>query len=54
MHPELDRGDLRILDAVQEHGELSAADVAERLGMSASTCWRRTSRLTELGVIGGA
>ncbi|HET7756766.1 MAG TPA: Lrp/AsnC family transcriptional regulator [Steroidobacteraceae bacterium] len=51
MHPELDRGDLRILDAVQEHGELSAADLAERLGMSASTCWRRMGRLTELGVI---
>jgi Lrp/AsnC family transcriptional regulator len=51
MHPELDRGDLRILHVVQDHGELSAADLAERLGMSASTCWRRVSRLTELGVI---
>ncbi|MGH8268070.1 MAG: Lrp/AsnC family transcriptional regulator [Steroidobacteraceae bacterium] len=51
MQPELDRGDLRILDVLQEHGDLSAADLAERLGMSASTCWRRMSRLTELGVI---
>jgi len=51
MHPELDHGDLRILDLIQEHGDLSAADVAERLGMSASTCWRRMGRLTELGVI---
>ncbi|MGH8133881.1 MAG: Lrp/AsnC family transcriptional regulator, partial [Steroidobacteraceae bacterium] len=41
----------RILDVLQEHGDLSAADLAERLGMSASTCWRRMSRLTELGVI---
>jgi Lrp/AsnC family transcriptional regulator len=48
---ELDRGDLRILDLVQEHGDLSAAEIADRLGMTASTCWRRMSRLQELGVI---
>ncbi|HXO66339.1 MAG TPA: Lrp/AsnC family transcriptional regulator [Steroidobacteraceae bacterium] len=51
MQPELDRVDLRILDLLQAHGDLSAAEVGERLGMSASTCWRRVSRLTELGVI---
>ena len=51
MQVELDRSDLRILDLVQQHGDLSAADVAERLGMTASTCWRRMSRLQELGVI---
>ena len=51
MQPELDRSDLRILDQVQERGDLSAADIAERLGMTASTCWRRMSRLQELGVI---
>ncbi len=51
MHSALTRGDLRILDLVQEHGDLSAAEVAERLGMSPSTCWRRLGRLTELGVI---
>ena len=51
MQPELDRVDLRILDLLQARGDLSAAEVAEQLGMSASTCWRRVSRLTELGVI---
>ena len=51
MHPELSRGDLRILDLVQEHGDLSAAEIAERLSLSASTCWRRLGRLTELGII---
>ena len=51
MHSELSRSDLRILDLMQQHGDLSAADVAERLGMSASTCWRRVTRLTELGII---
>jgi Lrp/AsnC family transcriptional regulator len=51
MQPKLDRADLRILDVLQEHGDLSAADLGERLSLSASTCWRRVSRLTELGVI---
>ena len=49
--PELDRADLRILEALQEHGNLSAAELAERLGMTASTVWRRVTRLEELGVI---
>jgi Lrp/AsnC family transcriptional regulator, cysteine-sensing transcriptional activator len=48
---ELTKGDLRILDLIQQHGDLSAAEIGERLSMSASTCWRRVSRLTELGVI---
>src|SRR5256886_10504767 len=51
MHPDLDRADLRILDLVQQHGHFSAAEVAERLRMTASTCWRRISRLEQLGVI---
>src|SRR5579864_4320589 len=51
MHEKLSRGDLRILDLVQQQGDLSAAEVAERLGTSPSTCWRRIGRLTELGII---
>jgi len=51
MQVELDRGDVRILEVLQQHGDLSAADVAERVGMTASTCWRRISRLQELGVL---
>jgi Lrp/AsnC family transcriptional regulator, cysteine-sensing transcriptional activator len=51
MQADFDRGDARILELVQEHGDLSAAQIAERLGMTASTCWRRVSRLEELKVI---
>jgi Lrp/AsnC family transcriptional regulator len=51
MQADLDRGDARILELIQEHGDLSAAEIAERLGMTASTCWRRVSRLQELGII---
>ncbi|HYM27532.1 MAG TPA: Lrp/AsnC family transcriptional regulator [Steroidobacteraceae bacterium] len=47
----LDRSDLRILELLQQQGQLSSAEVAERLGMTASTCWRRVSRLEEQGVI---
>jgi len=51
MHSGLDRSDLRILDVLQEHGHFSAAEIAERLGMTTSTCWRRVTRLEESGVI---
>ena len=51
MQIELDRADIRILDVLQHHGNLSAAEVAERVGLTPSTCWRRVSRLEELGVI---
>ncbi len=36
---------------LQEHGDLSAAEIAERLSLTTSTCWRRVSRLEEQGVI---
>ncbi|HEY5101387.1 MAG TPA: Lrp/AsnC family transcriptional regulator [Steroidobacteraceae bacterium] len=51
MHVALDRADLRILEVLQEHGNMSAADIAERVDLTTSTCWRRISRLEELGVI---
>ena len=48
---KLDRIDFRILDLLQEDASLSNADVAERVGLSANACWRRTRRLEEQGVI---
>ena len=49
--PQLDRADLRLLEVLQDHGNLSAAELAERVGLTATTCWRRVTRLEELGVI---
>jgi Lrp/AsnC family transcriptional regulator len=51
VQPRLDRTDLKILELLQEHGDLSAGQVAERLSLTSSTAWRRISRMQELGVI---
>lgn len=48
---ELDDASLRILDALQQDGVLSNADLAERVHLSASPCWRRVADLRERGVI---
>jgi len=53
MHPELDAVDLRILGLLQSDASLSAADVATRVGLSQSPCWRRIHRLEEEGFIAG-
>jgi Lrp/AsnC family transcriptional regulator len=47
----LDGTDLRILDVLQREGALSAADVAARVGLSATTCWRRIQQLEQSGVV---
>jgi len=51
MQIELDRNEMRILNILQRHGDLSAAQVAEKAGMSVSTCWRHIHRLEDLGII---
>ena len=47
----IDELDARILDVIQEDASLSVADLAERVGLSPSPCWRRIKRLEDLGVI---
>jgi Lrp/AsnC family transcriptional regulator len=49
--PLMDRLDRRILDLLQHDGSLTAADIAERVGLSKAPCWRRIQRLQETGVI---
>jgi Lrp/AsnC family transcriptional regulator len=48
---ELDAIDARILDILQHDAGLSVADVAEKVGLSASPCWRRIKRLEDTGYI---
>ncbi|MBE9607056.1 Lrp/AsnC family transcriptional regulator [Acetobacteraceae bacterium H6797] len=49
--PELDEASLRILDLLQTDSEISNAELAERVGLSASPCWRRVSEMRERGII---
>ena len=51
MQEDLDETDLRILAVLQEDCSLSAAQLAERVGLSQSPCWRRIQRLKEEGYI---
>lgn len=50
---QLDRTDIRILDALQKNARLTNAELAEQVGLSLSPCWRRLKRLEEIGVIEG-
>src|SRR5262245_14131212 len=52
-HPALDRIDRRILDVIQREGALPVAEVAARIGLSTTTCWRRIQALEQAGVIRG-
>ena len=49
----LDAIDRRILERLQQDGRLSNSDLAERVGLSSSPCWRRVKALEEAGVIKG-
>ncbi len=47
----MDKLDARILDLLQSHGEMTVAEIAERIGLSKAPCWRRIRKLQEDGVI---
>ena len=49
----LDPTDIRILSAVQKHGQLSKTKLAEIVNLSATPCWARLTRLREAGYIRG-
>ncbi len=51
MSEELDAIDVKILDLLQQDSSLSIADIAEKVGLSSSPCWRRIERLKKTGVI---
>jgi len=47
----LDAVDAKILDLIQHDAGLSVAEIADRVGLSSSPCWRRIKRLEDAGVI---
>lgn len=49
----IDIGDRKILRELQRNARLSNIDLAARVGMSPSTCLRRTRALEEAGIISG-
>jgi DNA-binding Lrp family transcriptional regulator len=49
-HP-LDNNAIKILRELQKNCRISTADLAEKLGMSTTPCWRRQKELEEKGYI---
>ena len=47
----MDKLDAKILELLQEDGGLSAAEIADRIGLSKAPCWRRIQKLQADGVI---
>ena len=50
---ELDKTDKRILEVLQREGRLSNRELAEKVSLSPSPCWRRLKELESQGVIMG-
>ncbi len=51
MSESLDAIDLKILDLIQQDAGISVAEIADKVGLSTSPCWRRIKRLEESGII---
>src|SRR3569832_385479 len=49
--PKLDANDLKILESVQDDASLQVSELAARVGLSQTPCWRRIQRLKDAGVI---
>ncbi|RID91144.1 Lrp/AsnC family transcriptional regulator [Gemmobacter lutimaris] len=49
---QIDPIDRRIIQTLQSEGGLSNQDLAERVGSSAASCWRRVRALEEAGILG--
>ena len=50
---KLTSNDKAIVRALQKDASLSQRELADLIGMSQNTCWRRLTRLKEMGVITG-
>ena len=49
----MDRLDRKILRLLQEDSTLAVADLAKKVGLSTTPCWRRIQKMEEEGVIRG-
>tara|TARA_R110000850_G_scaffold2230_15_gene11018 strand:+ start:504 stop:974 length:471 start_codon:yes stop_codon:yes gene_type:complete len=47
----LDRYEKKILEILQDDARISSSELADRVGLSQSPCWRRVNMLEESGVI---
>jgi Lrp/AsnC family transcriptional regulator len=50
---ELDRLDREILRLIAADASLSLADIAEKIGLTPTPCWKRIRRMEEAGIING-
>jgi len=51
MSTKLDNIDAKILHVIQNDAALSVAEIADKVGLSSSPCWRRIKRMEEDGII---
>ena len=51
MPEQIDGIDAKILHLIQDNATLSVADIADKVGLSSSPCWRRIKRMEEIGII---
>ncbi len=47
----LDKVDRQLLDWLQRDASLSLADLAERVNLTTTPCWKRLKRLEESGIL---
>lgn len=50
----MDNIDIKILTELQKDGRLSSQALADKVGLSATPCWRRVRRLERAGLISGS
>lgn len=53
MREELSPVDIRILEQIQKDSSVSTSELADRVGLSQSPCWRRLQRLRDEGYVRG-
>ena len=51
--PALDAIDIKILAAIQNHGQISKVKLAELINLSPTPCWTRLAKLKRLGYVDG-